>query len=173
MTKIKSSKITGNERNSKVFVDADGVPDRAYDSDLEVRDAFDAELRQLAEDIVTNHPSLTQALLALNGDGNMIGVRVRAISAIHDCLAMTTRPPLDSQAGVQEGLPSDDGAIDALMVAALSPYFLEAPSDETIAKERSLFTASERSRLDDTLRTAKQRLGLPFELVEQHTESEG
>ena len=64
-----------NEQNLTVLTDASAAPHRAYESDQEVRDAFDAELRQLAEDIVAHHPSLTQLLLSMSGDGKSIGVR--------------------------------------------------------------------------------------------------
>ena len=70
-----------NEQNLSVLTDAASAPDRAYAADQEVRDAFDAELRQLAEDIVAHHPSLTQLLLSLSGDGKSIGVR--DLSPIH------------------------------------------------------------------------------------------
>ena len=63
-----------NEQNLTVLTDASAAPARAYEADQEVRDAFDAELRQLAEDIVAHHPSLTQLLLSLSGDGSSIGV---------------------------------------------------------------------------------------------------
>lgn len=64
-----------NEQNLTVLGDASAAPDRAYTADQEVREAFDAELRQLAEEIVAHHPSLTQLLLSLSGDGKSIGVR--------------------------------------------------------------------------------------------------
>jgi hypothetical protein len=70
-----------NEQNLSVLTEASSAPDRAYESDQEVRDAFDAELRQLAEEIVANHPSLTQLLLSLSGDGKAIGVR--GLSPVH------------------------------------------------------------------------------------------
>jgi hypothetical protein len=70
-----------NEQNLTVLADAADAPDRAYAADQEVRDAFEAELRQLAEDIVAHHPSLTQLLLSLSGDGTSIGVR--DLSPIH------------------------------------------------------------------------------------------
>jgi len=63
-----------NEQNLKVLNDASASPSRAYDSSAAVRDAFETELRQLAEEIVQNHPSLTQLLLSLSNDGNSIGV---------------------------------------------------------------------------------------------------
>jgi len=63
-----------NEQNLKVLNAASAAPSRAYDSSPAVRDAFEAELRQLAEEIVQNHPSLTQLLLSLSNDGNSIGV---------------------------------------------------------------------------------------------------
>lgn len=70
-----------NEQNLTVLTDASAAPDRAYADDQEVRDAFDAELRQLAEEIVAHHPSLTQLLLSMSGDGSSIGVR--SLSPIH------------------------------------------------------------------------------------------
>ena len=70
-----------NEQNLTVLADASTAPDRAYAADQEVRDAFDAELRQLAEEIVAHHPSLTQLLLSLSADGSSIGVR--DLSPIH------------------------------------------------------------------------------------------
>ncbi len=63
-----------NEQNLKVLNEASAAPSRAYDSSPAVRDAFEAELRQLAEEIVQNHPSLTQLLLSLSNDGSCIGV---------------------------------------------------------------------------------------------------
>jgi hypothetical protein len=70
-----------NEQNLTVLTDASESPDRAYAANQEVRDAFDAELRQLAEEIVAHHPSLTQLLLSMSGDGKAIGVR--GLSPIH------------------------------------------------------------------------------------------
>jgi len=64
-----------NEQNFDVLTDAAQAPERAYASDPEVRKIFDRELRQLAEEIVAHHPSLTQLLLSLSGDGRAIGVR--------------------------------------------------------------------------------------------------
>lgn len=63
-----------NEQNLKVLNDASTAPSRSYDSCPAVRDAFEAELRQLAEEIVQNHPSLTQLLLSLSNNGKSTGV---------------------------------------------------------------------------------------------------
>lgn len=63
-----------NEQNLRVLNAASKSPNRAYESNPEVRDAFEAELRQLAEEIVQNHPSLTQLLLSLSADGRSIGI---------------------------------------------------------------------------------------------------
>jgi hypothetical protein len=57
-----------NEQNLRVLNAASAAPARAYESNPAVRDAFDRELRQLAEEIIEHHPSLTQLLLSLSGE---------------------------------------------------------------------------------------------------------
>ncbi len=54
----------------RVLEDASDAPDLAYQTNPEVREAFDEELRKLAEDIVQFHPSLTQLLLSM-GDPSL------------------------------------------------------------------------------------------------------
>ena len=58
----------GEQGNLRVLTSAVAEPTEAYESDAEVRAAFDAELRKLAEEIVQFHPSLTQLLLSLGGE---------------------------------------------------------------------------------------------------------
>lgn len=58
----------GDHGNLRVLAQAVDEPTEAYESDAEVRAAFDAELRKLAEEIVQYHPSLTQLLLSLGPD---------------------------------------------------------------------------------------------------------
>lgn len=55
----------GDQGNLRVLEGAAEAPVDAYESDAEVRAAFDAELRKMAEEIVKHHPSLTQLLLSL------------------------------------------------------------------------------------------------------------
>lgn len=55
--------------NLRVLESVGASPAAAYESDAEVRAAFDAELRKLAEEIVQFHPSLTQLLLSLGSEG--------------------------------------------------------------------------------------------------------
>jgi len=55
--------------NLRVLENAADSPADAYESDAAVRDAFDQELRKLAEEIVQFHPSLTQLLLSLGSQG--------------------------------------------------------------------------------------------------------
>lgn len=61
-------KSEGDHGNLRVLEEASEAPQDAYESDAEVRAAFDAELRRLAEDIVQHHPSLTQLLLSLGAE---------------------------------------------------------------------------------------------------------
>lgn len=58
----------GDQGNLRVLEDASEAPADAYEADEEVRAAFDAELRKLAEEIVQYHPSLTQLLLSLGAE---------------------------------------------------------------------------------------------------------
>ena len=58
----------GDQGNLRVLEEASEAPLDAYESDDQVRAAFDAELRKLAEDIVRHHPSLTQLLLSLGAE---------------------------------------------------------------------------------------------------------
>ncbi len=69
----------GDQGNLRVLEGAAGAPVDAYESDAEVRAAFDAELRRMAEEIVQHHPSLTQLLLSL---GSKQGDK-QAVSPIH------------------------------------------------------------------------------------------
>ncbi|NNE92632.1 MAG: hypothetical protein HKN23_13375 [Verrucomicrobiales bacterium] len=57
---------TESAQNLRVLETATDAPETAYESDDDVRSAFDDELRQLAEEIVQHHPSLTQLLLSLS-----------------------------------------------------------------------------------------------------------
>lgn len=50
-----------------LFEVAARAPEEAYENSRAVREAFDEELRVLAEDIVRYHPSLTQILLSMGG----------------------------------------------------------------------------------------------------------
>lgn len=59
-----------DQQNLRVLTTATLAPDQAYESNSAVREAFDSELRELAEEIVRCHPSLTQLLLSL-GDANV------------------------------------------------------------------------------------------------------
>ncbi len=56
-----------DQQNLRVLTTASQAPDQAYESNSAVREAFDTELRELAEEIVRCHPSLTQLLLSLGG----------------------------------------------------------------------------------------------------------
>jgi hypothetical protein len=56
-----------DQQNLRVLSTASLAPDQAYESNSAVREAFDIELRELAEEIVRCHPSLTQLLLSLGG----------------------------------------------------------------------------------------------------------
>ncbi|MCF6311875.1 MAG: hypothetical protein L3J39_05435 [Verrucomicrobiales bacterium] len=58
-----------DQQNLRVLTTATLAPDQAYQSNSAVREAFDNELRELAEEIVRCHPSLTQLLLSL-GEAN-------------------------------------------------------------------------------------------------------
>jgi len=60
----------GGQGNLRVLEGAVDAPVAAYESDEQVREVFDAELRKLAEEIVQHHPSLTQLLLSLGGTGD-------------------------------------------------------------------------------------------------------
>ncbi|MCP5540215.1 MAG: hypothetical protein H7A53_09695 [Akkermansiaceae bacterium] len=53
--------------NLRVLAAAAADPEAAYESSGAVREAFDDELRRLAEEIVAHHPSLTQLLLSFGG----------------------------------------------------------------------------------------------------------
>ena len=55
----------GDQANLDILEGASSAPAEAYESDAEVRAAFDAELRKMAEEIVQYHPSLTQLLLSM------------------------------------------------------------------------------------------------------------
>jgi hypothetical protein len=55
----------GDQANLNVLGNAADAPTEAYESDPEVRAAFDEELRKMAEEIVQYHPSLTQLLLSM------------------------------------------------------------------------------------------------------------
>lgn len=52
--------------NLGLLESASGDPLAKYEEDDEVQAAFDEELRNLAEEIVQYHPSLTQLLLSLS-----------------------------------------------------------------------------------------------------------
>ncbi len=56
---------SSEKENLRILEGAADAPEAAYANDPDVREAFDAELRQLAEEIVQYHPSLTQLLLAM------------------------------------------------------------------------------------------------------------
>ncbi len=59
---------TDGQDNLSLYQSASVAPAEAYEADPEFRDAFDAELRQLAEEIVAHHPSLTQLLLSMSAN---------------------------------------------------------------------------------------------------------
>lgn len=65
-----NSKTSQDQQNLRVLTTATFAPDKAYESNSAVREAFDIELRELAEEIVRCHPSLTQLLLSL-GDADI------------------------------------------------------------------------------------------------------
>ena len=74
-----SPETNNHEQNLRVLNAASQSPDREYESNPAVRDAFDRELRQLAEEIVAHHPSLTQLLLSLSGEC----ITARVVNPIH------------------------------------------------------------------------------------------
>ena len=62
----------GNEpAKMSLFEVASRAPEEAYENNRAVREAFDDELRVLAEEIVRHHPSLTQLLLSMGGDSDL------------------------------------------------------------------------------------------------------
>ena len=52
--------------NLRLLTAAASAPEEACEENEAVREAFDAELRKLAEEIVEFHPSLTQLLLSMS-----------------------------------------------------------------------------------------------------------
>lgn len=64
-----SENASQDQQNLRVLTTATLAPVQAYESNTAVREAFDSELRELAEEIVRCHPSLTQLLLSL-GESN-------------------------------------------------------------------------------------------------------
>jgi len=60
-----NSDASQDQQNLRVLTAATLSPDKAYQSSSAVREAFDSELRELAEEIVRCHPSLTQLLLSM------------------------------------------------------------------------------------------------------------
>lgn len=60
-----NSDASQDQQNLRVLTAATSSPDQAYQSNSAVREAFDSELRELAEEIVRRHPSLTQLLLSM------------------------------------------------------------------------------------------------------------
>ncbi len=56
------------EENLKLLEIASVAPAEACESDPEMQEAFNAGLRQLAEDIVEFHPSLAHVLLGMGTD---------------------------------------------------------------------------------------------------------
>jgi hypothetical protein len=65
-----NSDASQDQQNLRVLATASSAPDQAYEYNSAVREAFDTELRELAEEIVRCHPSLTQLLLSL-GDADV------------------------------------------------------------------------------------------------------
>lgn len=62
----------GNEQAKlSLFEVASRAPQEAYENSRAVREAFDNELRVLAEEIVRHHPSLTQLLLSMGSEGEL------------------------------------------------------------------------------------------------------
>ncbi|HRX54066.1 MAG: hypothetical protein R3F31_05375 [Verrucomicrobiales bacterium] len=59
-------KNSSGDDNLRVLEAAACDPEASYANDPAVREAFDSELRELAKQIVTHHPSLTQLLLSLS-----------------------------------------------------------------------------------------------------------
>ena len=55
--------------NLRLLESAMAAPGEICEMDREVRDAFNLELRKLAEEIVEFHPSLTQLLLSMGDSG--------------------------------------------------------------------------------------------------------
>lgn len=64
-----NSEEDSGDRNLRVLEGAAFDPEASYSADPAVREAFDAELRELAKQIVTHHPSLTQLLLSFSSPG--------------------------------------------------------------------------------------------------------
>ena len=62
-------KSDDEQGNLRLLAAAADSPGEVCEMDTAVRDAFNTELRKLAEEIVEYHPSLTQLLLSMSDPG--------------------------------------------------------------------------------------------------------